>query len=100
MITLSTKQEVTFKDYIPHKAEVAFWDKVRELAGEGKVTMFIYNRAIEALLPFIISSPDPTPEWIGDLKQEDYLKLEEAARQLRDETDKRIADGEKKDTGH
>jgi hypothetical protein len=103
-VTLSTGEQVNLKDFVPHKAETAFWDAIRALKkAEEAVTVFLYNRGLEAMLPHLITSVvkdgqsfQPDAKWIGDLIEKDYKLLEEAAGKIRAAAEQAIDNVEKK----
>src|SRR4051812_15215094 len=94
-VALSTGETVTFKPYFSHQADVAFWEEVsRRVDPQTKeVTNWVYQRACEAVLPVLVESvlapgsePRPcTPEWLGNLRPEDYALLERTATDLRND---------------
>jgi hypothetical protein len=103
----ATGQTVTLKEVISHRAETAFWDRVREVQlalQQDTITVLVYKRAIEHLLSFLIETiankegeviPFST-DWPGDLPESDYLKLESAVMQIRERYENKKAEGEKK----
>src|SRR4051794_25465341 len=89
IVTLSDGTVVTFKDYYTHKAENILNDElerdvVLEPDEEGylrkkRVPAANVRRAYEAVLPYLIESPQVTQPWLEGLRREDYGLLYQAA---------------------
>jgi hypothetical protein len=104
-VKLSDETVVTFKPYYTHKADKVLWEEMNRDAkivrdGEGNVTSKEIpagnvSRAYEAVMQYIIESPDVTQKWLDDLPRDDYGLLYQAALDLYTETSSRKEQGKK-----